>query len=180
MAEDLGVSIKDLMHSEELRKRINIQNYVSDEVGVPTLRDIMEELAKPGRDPRKSFDFVQFSDNINDISDLRQGMVLPGVVTNITNFGAFVDIGVHQDGLVHVSHLADRFVKDPMDVVRVNQKVQVTVMEVDAARKRIALSMKANPFDQSPKPNREKPEPRKKETAKPKADLDALRRKFGR
>jgi uncharacterized protein len=176
MAKDLGVQIKDLMNQAELRNRIDIKRYVSEEVGLPTLKDILEELAKPGRDPRKGFDPVQFSDTINEVSDLRSGMVLQGVVTNITNFGAFVDIGVHQDGLVHVSHLADRFVKDPMEVVKVNQKVQVTVLEVDTARKRIALSMKANPFDTQAK----KATPKPGATRKPEASLDALRKKFGR
>lgn len=176
MAKDLGVQIKDLMSSAELRQKIDIKRYVNEEVGLLTLKDILEELAKPGRDPRKGFDPVQFSDTINEVSDLRSGMVLQGIITNITNFGAFVDIGVHQDGLVHISHLADRFVKDPLEVVKVNQKVQVTVLEVDDARKRIALSMKANPFD-----NREKKSPpNTKPERKPEAGLDALRRKFGR
>ena len=110
------------------------------------LQDILEELAKPGRDPRESFEVFNFQEGVNAMADLKVGMKLPGVVTNITAFGAFVDVGVHQDGLVHLSHLADRFVKDPNEVVTVNQKVQVTVMEVDIARKRIGLSMKADPF----------------------------------
>jgi uncharacterized protein len=109
---------------------------------MPTLTDIMEELAKPGRDPREQFEAFEFTEGVNSIKDLRVGMTLPGIVTNITNFGAFVDIGVHQDGLVHVSQLADKFVKDPNEVVKVAQKVQVRVTEVDEARKRIALSMK--------------------------------------
>jgi uncharacterized protein len=109
---------------------------------MPTLTDIMEELAKPGRDPREQFEAFEFTEGVNEIKDLRVGMILPGIVTNITNFGAFVDIGVHQDGLVHVSQLADKFVRDPNEVVKVAQKVQVRVTEVDEARKRIALSMK--------------------------------------
>lgn len=146
MAKDLGSSVKDLMSSEDLRSKIILKNYVSETVGLPTLQDILEELAKPGRDPRETFEVFNFQDGVNSMADLKVGMKLPGVVTNITAFGAFVDVGVHQDGLVHLSHLADRFIKDPNEVVTVNQKVQVTVMEVDIARKRIGLSMKADPF----------------------------------
>jgi len=146
MAQDLKASVQELMSSEELRNRIVLKNYVSETVGLPTLQDILEELAKPGRDPRESFEVFQFQDGVNSMADLRVGMKLPGIVTNITAFGAFVDIGVHQDGLVHLSHLADRFVKEPTEVVSVAQKVQVTVMEVDISRKRIGLSMKSDPF----------------------------------
>ena len=141
MAKDLGVTVKDLMHNEELRKKINKQKYVTDKVGLPTLNDILLELAKPGRDPREKFEAFQFG-NVHSMDDLTIGMKLPGIVTNITAFGAFVDIGVHQDGLVHISQLADRFVKDANEVVKVAQKVEVTVMEVDKERKRIALSMR--------------------------------------
>ncbi|SHO60747.1 uncharacterized protein A8938_1000 [Algoriphagus zhangzhouensis] len=158
MAKDLGASVAELVQSEELRQKINLKSYVSDQVGLPTLQDILEELAKPGRDPRETFEVFQFEESVNAISDLKTGMKLPGVVTNITAFGAFVDVGVHQDGLVHLSHLADRFVKDPNEIVHVNQKVQVTVMEVDVARKRIGLSMKSDPFAErgkkADKPNR--------------------------
>ena len=108
---------------------------------MPTLQDILAELAKPGRDPREAFEVFQFTEGVRTLEDVRPGMRLPGIVTNVTAFGAFVDIGVHQDGLVHISQLADRFVKDPNEVVRVQQQVQVTVLEVDQARKRIALSM---------------------------------------
>lgn len=146
MAKDAGASIPDLMNSEELRAKISLKKYVSESVGLPTLADILEELAKPGRDPRESFEVFAFEESVNSIGDLKVGMKLPGVVTNITAFGAFVDVGVHQDGLVHLSHLADRFVKDPNEVVTVNQKVQVTVMEIDIPRKRIGLSMKSDPF----------------------------------
>ncbi|MBC6365892.1 Tex family protein [Algoriphagus sp. AK58] len=146
MAQDLQASVQDLMSSEDLRNRIVLKNYVSETVGLPTLQDILEELAKPGRDPRETFEVFQFQDGVNSMADLKVGMKLPGIITNITAFGAFVDIGVHQDGLVHLSHLADRFVKDPNEVVSVAQKVQVTVMEVDSARKRIGLSMKSDPF----------------------------------
>ncbi|MHA8094264.1 Tex family protein [Aquirufa lenticrescens] len=143
MAKDLNCKVSDLLANESLRKQIRLSQYVNAEVGMPTLMDIMEELAKPGRDPREQFEAFEFSEGINSIKDLRVGMMLPGIVTNITNFGAFVDIGVHQDGLVHVSQLADKFVKDPNEVVKVAQKVQVRVTEVDEARKRIALSMKS-------------------------------------
>lgn len=142
MAKDVGCKVKDLLDSAELRSKVSIQNYVSDEVGLPTLKDILNELAKPGLDPREEFEAFSFTDGVNEMKDLRVGMKLPGIVTNITNFGAFVDIGVHQDGLVHVSQLANKFVKDPNEVVKVQQKVMVTVTEVDELRKRIALSMK--------------------------------------
>ncbi len=141
MAADLGCTVQDLIQDTELRKRIDIQKYVTDKVGLPTLNDIMDELAKPGRDPRKNFEVFKFG-NATEMKDLEPGMQLPGIVTNVTKFGAFVDIGVHQDGLVHVSELADRFIKDPADVVKVQQKVMVTVLEVDLDRKRISLSMR--------------------------------------
>jgi uncharacterized protein len=134
--------IKDFINDESLRKKVRLEDFVSEKVGLPTLKDIMEELAKPGRDPREKFDLFEFAAGVNSIEDLRDGMVLPGIVTNITAFGAFVDIGVHQDGLVHVSQMADRFVKDPNEIVTLNQKVQVKVMEIDINRKRIQLSMK--------------------------------------
>jgi protein Tex len=146
MAKDLKASVQDLMSSEELRSKIVLQNYVSETVGIPTLQDIVEELAKPGRDPRAGFEVFEFQEGVNSMSDLKVGMKLPGIITNITAFGAFVDIGVHQDGLIHLSHLADRFIKDANEVVKVAQQVEVTVLEVDIARKRIALSRKADPF----------------------------------
>lgn len=145
MAADVGVSIQDLMASEAERQKIRIENYVTDDVGLPTLRDILEELAKPGRDPREKFEAFQFKDGVETIHDLKEGMRLPGIVTNVTAFGAFVDIGVHQDGLVHVSQLSDSFVSNPAEVVKVGQKVQVTVTEVDLPRNRIGLSMKSQP-----------------------------------
>lgn len=141
MCKKLGCTLEELMENEEIRKKVNLQDFVTDEVGIPTLEDIMSELGKPGRDPRQKFDLFEFDSGIRSIEDLNVGMTLPGVVTNITAFGAFVDIGVHQDGLVHISKLADRFVKDPNEIVKLNQKVEVKVMEVDIARKRIALSM---------------------------------------
>jgi uncharacterized protein len=142
MARDLSCSVRDLMENSSLRQRINLEKYTTETVGMPTLRDIVTELAKPGRDPRESFEVFSFAESITSMDDLREGMQLPGIVTNITNFGAFVDIGVHQDGLVHISQLADRFVKNPGDVVKLHQKVVVTVLTVDRARKRIALSMR--------------------------------------
>jgi uncharacterized protein len=145
MAKDLDCTVSDLMKQAEIRKKIDISRYVTDKVGVPTLNDILEELAKPGRDPREKFEAFSFAEGIEKIEDLTPGMKLPGIVTNVTAFGAFVDIGVHQDGLVHISELSDSFVKDPSDVVKVQQKVRVTVMDVDVARKRISLSMKTNP-----------------------------------
>ena len=148
MAADLGCNVQELMSSAALRQQLDLNKYVSDKVGLPTLTDIVAELEKPGRDPRQQFEIFSFTDGVNTISDLKIGMKLPGIVTNVTNFGAFVDIGVHQDGLVHISHLADKFVKDPKEVVTVQQKVNVTVVEVDAPRKRIGLSMKSDPFAQ--------------------------------
>ncbi len=142
MAADLNCSIDDLMENKELRSKIKIQNYVTDSIGLPTLKDIVSELEKPGRDPRKEFEVFSFDELVHKMEDLREGMRLPGIVTNVTNFGAFVDIGVHQDGLVHISQLADEFVDDPPKIVKVGQKVWVNVTEVDIKRKRIALSMK--------------------------------------
>jgi len=145
MAEDLRCSVGDLMRQAELRSQIQVERYVGGSVGLPTLRDILDELAKPGRDPRQRFEAFAFAEGVTRLEDLQPGMRLPGIVTNVTAFGAFVDIGVHQDGLVHVSQLADRFVKDPAQVVKVHQRVQVTVVEVDLARRRIGLSMKSQP-----------------------------------
>jgi len=141
MARDLGGEVRDLLIDPDARKRIRLTNYVSDSIGLPTLMDIMEELAKPGRDPRDPFKIFSFSDSIHTIGDLRPNMELPGIITNVAAFGAFVDLGVHVDGLIHISRLADRFVSDPHQVVSVGQRVNVTVMEVDLERKRISLSM---------------------------------------
>jgi len=142
MAADIGCGVEDLIRDPRLRRSIDIKAYVTDTVGLPTLKDIMKELEKPGRDPRAEFELFQFDEHVHEPSDLTEGMVLPGIVTNVTAFGAFVDIGVHQDGLVHISQLADRFVKDPAEVVKVHQKVTVKVISVDLERKRIGLSMK--------------------------------------
>jgi uncharacterized protein len=142
MATDLNCSIDDLMEQKELRKKINLQNYITETIGLPTLKDILNELEKPGRDPRKSFEIFSFDESVHEIKHLREGMRLPGIVTNVTNFGAFVDVGVHQDGLVHISQLSDTFVDDPNKIVKVGQHVWVNVTEVDVKRKRIALTMK--------------------------------------
>lgn len=144
MAKDVGCTVELLLKDESLRKQILLKNYVDENIGLPTLTDIMAELARPGRDPREKFELFSFTDGINEISDLKVGMKLPGKVTNITKFGAFVDIGVHQDGLVHLSQLANRFVKEANEVVSVNQTVEVTITEIDIARKRIALTMKSD------------------------------------
>jgi uncharacterized protein len=145
MAADVGCDVPTLIRDASARQKIDLKQYTSDDVGLPTLKDILAELAKPGRDPRAQFEIFTFAEGINKPSDLTTGMRLPGIVTNVTNFGAFVDVGVHQDGLVHISQLADQFVSDPADVVKVGQKITVTVTEVDLNRKRIALSMRQNP-----------------------------------
>lgn len=145
MAADVGVTVPDLMRDGSKRAKIKLENYVTEKVGLPTLTDIVAELAKPGRDPREQFEAFSFAEGVNKPEDLKQGMKLPGIVTNVTAFGAFVDIGVHQDGLVHVSQLADSFVKEPASVVKPGQKVMVTVTEIDLPRKRIALSMRSKP-----------------------------------
>ncbi len=143
MAGDVGCSVADLLTDAQKRNRIDLKKYVSDEVGLPTLNDIVKELAKPGRDPRAQFEAFSFGD-VHTMNDLKPGQKLPGIVTNVTAFGCFVDIGVHQDGLIHISQLSDTFVKNPADIVKPGQKVNVTIVEVDIPRKRIALSMKSN------------------------------------
>lgn len=145
MAQDLTCTVQDLMRDANLRTKIKVEKYVTGTVGLPTLKDILAELAKPGRDPRQQFEVFHFAEGVTKPADLKPGQKLPGLVTNVTAFGAFVDVGVHQDGLVHISQLSDNFVKEPNEVVKVGQKVQVTVMEVDLQRNRIALSMKARP-----------------------------------
>lgn len=141
MAADLGVRLEDLLNSEQVRGRIVLEKYTDDNVGMETLKDIMEELARPGRDPRESFAPFQFDDTVRSMEDLRQGMVLPAIITNVTKFGAFADIGVKQDGLIHISQMAERYIKDPGEVVRVRQQVRVKVLEIDLPRKRIGLSL---------------------------------------
>jgi len=142
MAADLKCEVADLLKNESLRKQVQLEKYMTAKVGMPTLTDIMQELAKPGRDPRVGVKMFEFDPNVHSVEDLKVGMILPGIVTNITNFGAFVDVGVKQDGLVHISHLADRFVSNPSEVVKLNQHVRVRVIEVDMSRKRIQLSIK--------------------------------------
>ena len=189
MARDLGCTVTQMMNDAGVRNRIALDKYVTDAVGLPTLTDILGELAKPGRDPRDSFEPFSFADGVEKPEDLKPGMSLPGVVTNITAFGAFVDIGVHTDGLVHVSQLADRFVKDPADVVKMHQKVTVRVLEIDLQRKRISLSMKKAPDPErpptaarpergsSPAPKRRKKSPPKPTASTPDSALaDALKR----
>lgn len=165
IAGDLSCTVSDLMQDSSLRQKIKLEDYVTDRIGLPTLKDILGELEKPGRDPRKEFELFSFREGVNKISDLEKGMVLSGVITNVTAFGAFVDIGVHQDGLVHISHLADKFIDNPHSFIKVNQKVQVTVIDVDADRKRIALSMKSAPFEEIPQKN-EKPVVKQQENKK--------------
>lgn len=191
IAKDLKCSVQDIMRDNDLRKSIPLNKYISDSVGLPTLNDIIAELAKPGRDPREQFEAFSFTEGVNSISDLKPGMKLPGIVTNITNFGAFVDIGVHQDGLVHLSQITNRFIKDANEVLKVHQKVEVTVTEVDVKRKRISLSMKENETrepaanklrEQRPVAKPANPKPANKPAAEPEMDmmskLAALRSKF--
>ncbi len=142
MANDQHCTVRQLIEEKDRREAIDIKKYVSDEVGIPTLTDIMQELEKPGRDPREQVEVFEFDPNVKEVDDLVEGMILPGIVTNITNFGAFVDIGVHQDGLVHISQLANKFVKDPNEIVHLHQHVQVKVVEIDRRRNRISLSMR--------------------------------------
>ncbi|MDW7695269.1 Tex family protein [Flammeovirgaceae bacterium SG7u.111] len=179
MAKDLNCTVKDLMSKDELRKLIKLKTYVTDKVGLPTLQDIYSELGKPGRDPREQFEAFQFAEGVDKMEDLKIGMKLPGIVTNITNFGAFVDIGVHQDGLVHLSQMADQFVKHPSDVVKVHQKVEVTVTEVDINRKRIALSMKSGDKKAPQKRKRKDGAPAPKEQSM-EEKLSMLKSKFGK
>ncbi len=142
MAKDCGCNVEQLISDKSKRDTININRYVNDAVGIPTLTDIMKELEKPGLDPREQIEEFEFDKNVKEVDDLEVGMVLPGIVTNITNFGAFVDIGVHQDGLVHISQLSNRFIKDPNEAVHLHQHVRVKVIEVDYRRHRISLSIK--------------------------------------
>jgi uncharacterized protein len=165
MARDQNCAVADLMADASLRAKIDVSRYITDRIGRPTLMDILAELAKPGRDPRQAFEAVEFAEGVNRISDLEPGMKVPGIVTNVTAFGAFVDIGVHQDGLVHISELSDSFVKDPADCVSVQQKVNVRVIAVDLERKRISLSMKTRP-DASKAAAQPKKTPRRHAAAK--------------
>jgi len=148
IANDLDCAVSDLITNQPLIKKVVLNNYVTDKVGLPTLEDIISELARPGIDPRDSFEEFSFAKDVKSVSDLKKGMKLPGIITNITAFGAFVDIGIHQDGLVHISQMIDKFIKDPSEVVKVHQKVEVTVIEIDTARNRISLSMKQKSLNQ--------------------------------
>lgn len=190
MAKDLGCTVEALIKEEKLRKQLVLERYVDDTIGLPTLQDILAELARPGRDPREEFEAFSFTEGVHDISDLKVGMRLPGKVTNITKFGAFVDIGVHQDGLVHLSQLANRYISDANEVVKVNQIVEVRVTEVDSTRNRIALSMKDEfPASRKTQSNRKEAKnaqrkPKNKERAKdPQKEMNqklaALVKKFG-
>jgi uncharacterized protein len=142
MAKDAGASVEELIRNKELRRSIPLEQYATEDCGLPTLNDIMSELDKPGRDPRSKIKAFSFDPNVHTMDDLKEGMVLPGIISNITNFGCFVDIGVHEKGLVHISQLADRYVSDPNEVVSLHQQVNVRVLQVDKERKRIALSLK--------------------------------------
>ncbi|HVI48477.1 MAG TPA: Tex family protein [Chitinophaga sp.] len=188
MAEKQHCSIRELMSKDDLRKKINPKDYIREDVGLLTLEDILKELAKPSRDPRDEIAIFEYAEGIHKIEDLKPGMVLPGVVTNITAFGAFVDIGVKQDGLVHISHLSNKFISNPNEAVKLNQKVQVTVLEIDAARKRISLSMKDNEKGGGNNAGQRR-EPRERRDNKPakeapmndfQAKLAALKNKFDR
>jgi uncharacterized protein len=149
MAKDTGTTVRELMQSPERRKAIRLSDYVTDKLGLPTLTDIMKELEKPGRDPRGPFKPFSFAEGVSSMQDLKQGMKLPGIVTNITAFGAFVDIGVHQDGLVHISQISSRFIRHPSEVLKVGDVVTVWVLSVDLQKKRIALTMKQPKTEQA-------------------------------
>jgi uncharacterized protein len=142
MAKDSETTVQSLMQSEQLRQKIDLRKYISESAGMPTMIDIMTELSKPGRDPRKSFEQFKFDAGIHSIEDLHEGMQLPAIITNVTKFGAFADIGIKENGLIHISQLADRYIKDSNEIVKVLQKVTVRILEIDTKRKRIALSMK--------------------------------------
>ena len=156
MAENLKTTVKKLIGNTKILRSVKKEQFVSDGIGIPTIEDIIGELEKPGRDPRDKFTYAKFNDSINEMKDLSEGMRLEGTVTNVTNFGAFVDIGVHQDGLVHISELADKYVKDPTKIVKVGQVVSVTVISVDEELKRISLSMKTR-MDQKNRKNEKSP-----------------------
>ena len=182
MAKDMKCSVSDLMSDSKLRASIPLKQYITETVGLPTLNDIMAELAKPGLDPREKFEAFSFTEGVNTINDLKTGMKLPGIVTNITNFGAFVDIGVHQDGLVHLSQITNRFIKDPNEVLKVHQQVMVTVTEVDANRKRISLSMKSAEPENKVKRTAQPQSQAKPQQREPEMDMQsklaALKNKF--
>jgi protein Tex len=179
MAKAASGTVESLIKDSTSVDQLDLNQFVSDDIGLPTLTDIADELKRPGRDPREQFETFSFADEVNKIEDLKPGMKLPGIITNVTNFGAFVDVGAHQDGLVHISQLADKFVKDPNDVVKVQQKVRVTVMEVDLPRNRISLSMKSKPGQDASKEAKPKQSPkrsdRKQKQANPRPRADSQR-----
>jgi uncharacterized protein len=193
MASDLHCSVTDLIKQTELRKKVERKKYISESVGAFTIEDILKELEKPGRDPRQVIEEFRFDETIKTLADLKPGMTVPGIVTNITNFGVFVDIGVKQDGLVHISQLSNTYVSDPNSVVKLQLKVMVTVLEVDVARKRISLSMKGAPGGagrgqapakgvpaqkKQPPPQPQKPKVRQESAEDFQAKLMALKKKF--
>ena len=141
IAKDAGKNIDELIGNKEVRESVDLNKYITDKVGLPTLNDILDELEKPGRDPRSAIKVFEFDPNVKDINDLREGMELPGIITNVTNFGAFCDIGIKENGLIHISNLADRFVSNPAEIVSLHQHVKVRVLEVDLGRKRIQLKL---------------------------------------
>ena len=176
MAKDVQGSLEELITKAELRKRINKKVYLTETIGEFTIDDILKELEKPGRDPRAPIEEFQFDANIKSIEDVKAGMTVPGIVTNITAFGAFVDIGVKQDGLVHVSQLSNRYVSDAKEVVKLNQKVTVTVTEVDISRKRIALTMKSNQAVQGRRPEEQRTFDKGQKTSKPPVALNSFQK----
>ncbi|PLX97231.1 MAG: RNA-binding transcriptional accessory protein, partial [Desulfuromonas sp.] len=178
MAQDLGIDLAQMVHDPAALERLELKRYCSEEIGLPTLRDIVAELKKPGRDPRAAFQAVAFRDDVQEMSDLREGMTLNGTVTNVTAFGAFVDVGVHQDGLVHISHLADRFIRDPNDAVKVGEIVRVKVLSIDLQRRRIALSIK-EALDGRPKETPRQP-PKEKQSEKARWEQAGFRIKKSR
>ncbi len=177
MSKDINAGIEAMIAEKDLRKSIKLEKYISDAIGLPTLKDILDELEKPGRDPRDTFEKLEFDENVHSMEDLKIGMSLNGIVTNVTNFGAFVDIGVHQDGLVHKSHLVDRFVDNPADIIKVQQKVKATVIGVDIPRKRISLSLKSDPFGEKPRVKKSE-KPQKKPENSMEDKLAQLRNRF--
>ena len=195
MARALSSSVEALMRDSGKVRQLDLRQFATDAVGLPTLRDIVDEIRRPGRDPRNRFEAFTFADQVDKIDDLKAGMKVPGIVTNVTNFGAFVDVGVHQDGLVHISQLAAKFVEDPNDIVKVQQPVHVTVLEVDLPRKRIALSMKMDqekapdraprrpeqrPQNRPPEPRREPKPGSRTKSAPADSTVPAARRRTGR
>jgi uncharacterized protein len=184
MAAKVSSTVPELIKNAEIRKQIKAKDFVTETIGQFTIEDILKELEKPGRDPRSPIEEFRFAEGVATMADLKPGMKLPGIVTNITNFGAFVDVGVKQDGLVHISHMANRYISDPNEAVKLGQKVMATVLEVDVARKRISLSLKEGgekpeaggkkPEERGQKPVVKKTEPENSFQAK----LDELKKKF--